>query len=80
MSIGTPRSTNYVLCERHTFIKGGETLILEKGAFVRPIRPGLVPSHIKNQVGGAFFNERTETYCFTKYGMIIIPSEKIQAL
>lgn len=79
MTIGTPRATNYILLADHTFIRAGDTVVLPRGSFVRPIREGLLPAHVKNSLSHAFFDRHTESYCYTRYGIIVIPLAKIKA-
>lgn len=51
---------------------------LSAGTFVRPIDPVYVPKHILDAPMNRWFNEKTEFYCYTPKGILIIPKDAIR--
>lgn len=80
MSIPTP---NYMLNAPYSFECGQnayDTKTLPEGTFVRPIEIQYVPAHILDNKRWRSFNSSKEIFCYTHYGIIPIPREKIRKL
>lgn len=74
-SLPTP---NYVLMEDVYVILSVESKKLDVGSFVRPINIYYLPQHIKDNPRLYPINLKTHTYCFTFYGIVAIPLDKIR--
>lgn len=51
---------------------------LPKGAFVVPIDLKWVPKHILDSDMGRWFNKDCHTFCYTRYGIVSVPTETIR--
>lgn len=73
------KTPDYVLNEE---VKIMDSLLNEKvlpaGSFVKPIEPYYLPKHIKDQTSFHWFDPRTEAYCYTFYGIVMIPLRSIR--
>ena len=56
----------------------GEKKELPAGAFVKPIEYKWVPKHILDCDMGRWFNKDIQTFCYTHYGIVVIPNEMIR--
>lgn len=61
-----------------TVEKTKEFKTLKAGSFVVPIDPYWLPAHIKNDSKHRFFDPSKEAYCYTAYGIVIIPKQFIR--
>lgn len=52
--------------------------ILEAGSFVRPISYQWIPKHIKDDPKYAWYNDKKEVFCYTRYGIICIFREYLR--
>lgn len=68
------RTPNYVLTEDHNFGPFGDQKTLEVGSFVRPIEYIYVPKHCLEKG----VHNRAFSYCYTRYGIILIPNALIR--
>lgn len=67
-------TSNYVLEQD---FKIDNSKVLPAGSFVRPIRYYYVPKHIKDEYPWTS-EEGTQTFCYTYYGIVAIPTEYIR--
>jgi hypothetical protein len=74
------RTPNYVLIQDYSFSEGqgwGQNQkTLPQGAFVRPISEDYVPKHILEKY--SFYNKDLEIYCYTRYGIMLIPKKYLR--
>lgn len=72
------RVPNYILVESMQIIpsNGGshhDARTLPKGSFVRPIDLSYVPKHVLEQNEHRVFDPNSHAYCYTRFGIVIIP-------
>ena len=71
------KTPNYVLDEDFSIPYGHHDVkVLPAGTFVRPIETCYVPKHIKDE--NKWFNEKTDCYCYTRIGIIVIPKKYVR--
>jgi hypothetical protein len=72
MTIKTP---NYCLTEDCHIPSNdrGDGKVLEAGTWVRPIDPYYIPKHVKEDDRWPFFDENTQIFCYTRYGIVPLP-------
>ena len=74
--MSTRSTQNYALREEHKiWTKDLDPKVLPQGAFVQPMNLSYVPKHITEKA--SWFNEDTEVYCYTRFGIIALPKSLI---
>lgn len=72
---------NYVLTEEHTVAWGyssTDSKTLEAGSWIRPIELTYVPIHVKEDRKWSGTNKETHVFCYTRWGIMPIPREKVR--
>lgn len=73
------KTPSYMLMKDHHISIGvGETRILPAGSFVCPVEPYYLPRHIKDQPSFQYFNRQTELFCYTRFGITVIPKHLVR--
>lgn len=78
MSLPTP---NYVLMSDVRTVLPRypqKDVILPVGAFARPIEDTYLPTHIKETMAYKHRNEKLEVFCYTHYGIVSVPWNKLR--
>lgn len=71
------KTPDYVLHTDFTYHESShDTKVLRAGSFVQPIDIYYIPKHIKDNY--KFFDTEKETFCYTHYGIIVIPRNLIR--
>ena len=55
-------------------------ITIPAGMFVRPIDPVYLPIHIKNSRSHKWFNDERDVYCYTRFGIVVIPIQSMRKL
>ena len=71
---------DYVLTEDYNHYVGPhDTRILKAGSFVRPIEFEYLPKHITDNKDNAWAAKySSKSFCYTFYGIILIPTELLR--
>lgn len=72
------RSPNYILRDAYRIDYLGDLVELPAGTFVRPIHIDYVPKHVMEERRHRYFSPTTETFCYTRFGIVAIPNELIK--
>ncbi len=69
------RTPDYILMKDYTIsISPGDVITIPVGSFVRPIDAYYIPKGIRDKYGCRWFNEDSQVFCYTRFG--ILPIEK----
>ncbi len=72
-----PRTPNWRLTADFIVKRAGRTSVtLPAGSYVRPMDLYYVPEHIKD--ANPYFWESSETYCYTRHGIVAVPNHYLQ--
>ena len=71
----TVRVPDYVLIEA---VQITLDMTLEAGTFVKPILPRYLPKHCLEDKRWSYIDKDKSTWCYTYYGIIPIPTDKIR--
>jgi len=73
------RTPEYVIDKEYTIYSGiARDKVLPAGAFVKPIDPYWLPKHIKDSNEFKWANPKTEQFCYTHFGIVLIPLNLIR--
>lgn len=79
MSVKTP---NFMTTKEYTFQGRGkygvQTLTLPEKSFVKPIYFGYLPKHVVDESKAKGFNDKTEVYCYTYFGILALPKDLLR--
>lgn len=75
------RVADYVLMEEFKIYGGPmDDKVLPAGSFVKPIVLYYVPKHVTEAYHNRWFNQDREQYCYTHFGIVAIPKDKIRKI
>lgn len=65
---------NFVTTEAYKIsLRGGRDKELPVGSFVRPLDIAYVPKHVTEDNSSRWFMEERDVYCYTHFGIAILP-------
>ena len=72
------RTPDFVLNEDFFFGPSNDQKVIPAGSFVRPIEFKYVPKETISRAG--FFSKADSQFCYTRYGILIIPKILIRSI
>lgn len=69
---------NYILDEDFVYYDDNRNAqTIQAGEFVRPINIEYVPKHVLEDGRWWGYNKETDVFCYTRFGMLLIPKKLI---
>lgn len=73
------KTPDYVLSEKYTYSNGADTITLDKGMFVRPIKQDYLPRHIlADKTWQPYLRSPSYVFCYTRYGIIPVTKNIVE--